>query len=425
MPNFLRRCCRYLFPIAIGCSLQACTKPTLAPELSKNTLVEKHRGLPEHSGSNNYCVGRLMLSSDRVIEFTKSEYKFYWGEVNTYRQSPAEYERRLLNVQTPPESGVRVPVQPAIRFHPNAGMLSVVHEEDKPPADPNVVTVIGYGYHDGTTFEFKKQTVANLREVAKQRTIEILRSVNGNQTPHGLPTTSGFCVTHGVIGVSPLPGWFEASNIEGKFTFEGQAYRFSLRSRQISSEKNNELELADQRERIKEQFDGSEIEAQEIPLSTSATNALSEFNGTVRLLKIHAADTTKTIYEWYRAAKPNDVFQPAIFLNIWIDDKAEGATSTAQIEKILTTHQGQQTPLFKIAQSDRAVGPMKIEPVHEESKAVYRPRLAYYDVAAPNRHYKFFKNGTIVVDGRSDAAGYTKAQNTDYLERWSISVLSD
>lgn len=381
---------------------------------------------PRQQGSNrstapaspDYCIGRVAVTAQEPLQFLASTTQFYWGDIDTWREDAASYRRRVLAAQAPVDGArVRQLLKPVETLPHHDGVLIVAREEDQQPFDPNVVQVTGFIHRDGSTMRFQKRAVSRLQEVTEQRARGILAASDVGSTPYppARQAQDGFCVMHGMVKLYPLPGWHEATRTEGKFMLQGTPYRFSLRTRYLRSLSLNALEADNQRVVLAELAGGT----QGSPLTEQPLTATSS------LLTLRTPAGSKRIVEWRLPASSVSPSTPVTFLYVWPESDTSTGEQDAAFTQWLASRPQQSTPLLQIQSVRTAATQARPAPVAEESKAVYRVQLTYQGKQdAGNRHYFISRDGQQVDEGRSDAAGFTRAHNADYDEIWGTKVMN-
>ncbi|MGK5023772.1 hypothetical protein [Janthinobacterium sp. RB2R34] len=371
------------------------------------------------SASADYCIGRLAVTALEPVQFLGGAYQFYWGDIDTWREDAASYRRRVLAAQASTEGArVRELVKPVEKLPHDDGVLIVAREEDQRPLDPNVVQVTGFIHRDGTTMRFQKRAVSRLQDVTEQRAREILASSDTSSTafPRARQAQDGFCVMHGMVKLAPLPGWHETTRTEGKFMLQGSAYRFSLRTRYLRSLSFNEIEADNQRLVLAELAGGTK----------DSTLVAQPVSANVSLLTMPVpGGGSKHIAEWRLPASSTSHGTPVTFLYVWPESTTPTAQEDAAFLQWMAARPQQSTPLLQLQSVRAAAGQVKPAPVREESKVVYRMQLTYPGKQSSNdRHYLILRDNRQVDEGRSDAQGFTRAQNADYDEVWGTTVLN-
>lgn len=370
------------------------------------------------SASAGYCIGRLAVAAQEPLQFLASTTQFYWGDIDTWREDEASYRRRVQAAQASVDGArVRQLLKPVETLPHNAGVLIVAREEDRLPLDPNVVQVTGFIHRDGSTLRFQKRAVSRLQEVTEQRAREILAASDASSTPFppARQAQDGFCVMHGMVKLYPLPGWHEATRTEGRFMLQGTPYRFSLRTRYLRSLSLNALEADNQRVVLAELAGGTLGS----PLTEQPLTATSS------LLTLRTPAGSKRIVEWRLPASSVSPSTPVTFLYVWPESDTSTTEQDAAFTQWLASGPQQGTPLLQIQSVRAAATQARPAPVAEESKAVYRVQLTYQGQQdAGNRHYIISRDSKQVDEGRSDAAGFTRAHNADYDEIWGTKVMN-
>lgn len=366
-----------------------------------------------------YCIGRVSITALEPLQFLGGTTQFYWGDIDTWREDAASYRRRVLAVQASVDGArVRQLLKPVETLPHHEGVLIVAREEDQQPFDPNVVQVTGFIHRDGTTMRFRKSAVSRLQDVTEQRAREILAASDVGSTtfPPARQAQDGFCVMHGMVKLYPLPGWHEATRTEGKFMLQGTPYRFSLRTRYLRALSLNALEADNQRLVLAELAGGT-------PGSPLTEQALHP-NASLLTLRT-LAGSSKRIVEWRLPASSVSPATPVTFLYVWPESDTLTTEQDAAFTQWLASRPQQGTPLLQIQSVRTAATQARPAPVAEESKAVYRVQLTYQGKQdAGNRHYLISRDGKQVDEGRSDAAGFTRAHNADYDEIWGTKVMN-
>lgn len=370
------------------------------------------------SASPDYCIGRVAVTAQEPLQFLASTTQFYWGDIDTWREDAASYRRRILAAQAPVDGArVRQLLKPVETLPHHDGVLIVAREEDQQPFDPNVVKVTGFIHRDGTTMRFQKRAVSRLQEVTEQRAREILAASDVSSTPfpRARQAQDGFCVMHGMVKLYPLPGWHEATRTEGKFMLQGAPYRFSLRTRYLRSLSLNALEADNQRVVLAELAGGTQ--------GSPLTEQVLQPNASLLTLRTSAG--SKRIVEWRLPASSVSPSTPVTFLYVWPESDTSTTEQDAAFTQWLASRPQQSTPLLQIQSVRTAATQARPAPVTEESKAVYRVQLTYQGKQdAGNRHYLISRDGQQIDEGRSDAAGFTRAHNADYDEIWGTKVMN-
>ncbi|WP_274317917.1 hypothetical protein [Xanthomonas campestris] len=379
------------------------------------------------NGSKHYCIGRLAVTAETPLQFLESSAQFYWGDIETYREDAASYAQRLLAARASASDGrVRQLVKPVETLAQDDGRIIVAREEDALPLDPNVVQVTGFAHRDGTTFRFQKRAISRLQDITERRTRQILASVTSSASPFPPATEArkGFCIMHGAVNLAPGHDWHEASRVEGEFTLQAQRYRFSLRSRYLRSLSLNDQEVTNQRDLLLA-LAGAVPNSRLVPISELPAIASAPPQSSASMLEMTTADGKQQVYEWHMPAISRAPGTPATFLYIWPAPGQVSAQNAATFTHWIAAHPQQATPLLQIQQMTTGGIDQPPSPAEEESRLVYRMQLHYPgDQSAGGRHYVIYKDGQKVDDGRSDAHGFTKAQNADYDQIWTTKVLS-
>ena len=370
------------------------------------------------SASAGYCIGRVAVTAQEPLQFLGGTTQFYWGDIDTWREDAASYRRRVLAAQAAVDGArVRQLLKPVETLPHHDGVLIVAREEDQQPFDPNVVQVTGFIHRDGSTMRFQKRAVSRLQEVTEQRAREILAAsdVSSKPYPPARQAQDGFCVMHGMVKLYPLPGWHEATRTEGKFMLQGTPYRFSLRTRYLRSLSLNALEADNQRVVLAELAGGTQGSAlEEEPLTATSS-----------LLTLRTSAGSKRIVEWRLPASSVSPSTPVTFLYVWPESDTSTTEQDTAFTQWLASRPQQSTPLLQIQSVRAATTQARPAPVDEESKAVYRVQLTYQGQQdAGNRHYLISRDGQQIDEGRSDAAGFTRAHNADYDEIWGTKVMN-
>lgn len=372
-----------------------------------------------------YCIGRYLVRGQMPLQIQERSFQFYWGDIQTWRESSAAYERRLHQVHRQAVAAGML-IKPPVRFGANKGMLMVTHEEGERPFDPNASLVVAYVHHSGITFEFKKRTVNRLLQVAELRAKEILESAYG-VSAQSLPlksAMSGFCVTDGLLTLVPLKGWHESALIDGSFIRNGFAYRFLLSISSVTDDKEA-ADLEYRRQLLLKATAGEQAFLREAqPARSAATH-----EGVVRILNVLRDDGKSfPVYEW-RAPRSMGGSQNglALYLYIWPADMKDGGKAGEYLVKAARA-QERTDPLLldiRLAGGGETIQPVRTAtPQVEESMMPYVVRFHDRQTSAPlpGRLYRLHYNGKQVYEGRTDKNGLTYTQNVGYFETWDVVV---
>ena len=420
---------RHCWALALMLLLQACASPMPSAPLAQPS-PEPMVSIPPPPLTSKYCVGRLNLTTQETLHISRNKAHFYWGDIATFRETTAQYADRLNDALALSKvNPLRKRVLPPAHFMPNDGMLLLLHEEESPPLDPHVVKIEAFAHRDGTTFQYKKTALSRLKKIAQLRAREILQSVSSMQQPFTRDTqVPGFCLMHGSVMLAPLPGWFESNEIQGDFKVMGHSYGFSLRMHVLKSDAHNASALENQRDLMAELLGATDSFTPGPPLSSAEGTGNSGIDGRSSIFEVNTQEGKNLLYEWHSPALSGDIFAPAIFLYIWpLADVTDG-NADATFMQWIQGRKGLSPPLFQMTANAATSDGLqhKAAPAKEESKVVYRPRLAYEeDQYAARQHYLIYKEDKKVAEGRSDKQGFPEAQNADYQERWHIQVMSD
>lgn len=371
-----------------------------------------------------YCIGRYLVKGQMPLQIQERSFQFYWGDIQTWRESSEAYERRLLQVRKKAVATGML-IKPPVRFGANKGMLMVTHEEGERPFDPNASLVVAYVHHSGITFEFKKRTVNRLLQVAELRAKEILESARG-VTAQSLSDTSamnGFCVADGLLTLVPLKGWHESALIDGSFIRNGFAYRFLLSISSVTDDKEA-ADLEYRRQLLLKATAGEQALLREAQSARSSATP----EGVVQILNV-VRDDGKTFpaYEWRAPRSMGSQNGLALYLYIWPADIKDGGKGGEYLVKAARA-QKQTGPLLLDIRSAGGGGTAQRVPAAtpqvEESMMPYVVRFHDRQTMAPlpGRLYRLHYNGKQVYEGRTDKNGLTFTQNVGYFEAWDVVV---
>jgi hypothetical protein len=372
------------------------------------------------------CVGRHLVSGKtQQLQIEKRSYQFYWGTIQTWRESESAYERRLQDSHRKAVA-TRMLIKPPARFGANKGMLMVTHEEGERPFDPNASLVVAYSHNAGVSFEFKKRTVNRLLKVAELRAKEVLESARGmpRETLARAASSSSFCVSDGLLTLLPLHGWYESAQIEGSFTDNGASFRFLFSVSSIT-DGQRKTDIAYRRGLLLEAVAGERVAA----IEAAAVGGAAEAQGEPRIVRIQRKDGKSfPAYEWSAlesAASGRNALAP--YLYIWPADR-QGRSREADYLVKAAKGEKRAVPLWfdiRLAGSAKARQQARVPaPQAEESMMPYVARVEHRQTAAPVQGalYRLRRNGKQVYEGRTDKDGLTLTQNVGYFDSLEVEV---
>lgn len=368
------------------------------------------------------CVGRHLVSGKaQQLQIEKRSFQFYWGTIQTWRESESAYERRLQDSHRK-AAAARMLIKAPVRFGANKGMLMVTQEEGERPFDPNASLVVAYSHNAGVTFEFKKRTVNRLLRVAELRAKEILESARGmpQQTLARAASSAAFCLTDGLLTLLPLQGWYESAQIDGSFTDNGAAFRFLLSVSSLTDEQHK-TDSAYRRGLLLDAAAGELIAA----IETAAVQA----GGTSRIVWIQRKDGKSfPAYEWSALETPvSGANKFAPYLYVWPAER-QGRSREAEYLVRAAKAEKRAVPLWlnlRLAGSAQSRQQASVPaPQAEESMMPYVVRIEHRQTALPAQGalYRLHRNGKQLYEGRTDKDGLTFTQNVGYFDNLEVVI---
>ncbi|TFW27590.1 hypothetical protein [Massilia horti] len=365
------------------------------------------------------CFGRYAVTAQVPVHLIDRAFQFYWGDVQTYRESAVAYEARLREALARARQDGGLIEEPKL-IGPGSGTLFVRQEELGAPYDPNASEVVGLTHIDGVTFEYKKRTVNRLRGLAKERAQEILAAAHGYQESES-PTEDAFCVGDGVLTLARQRGWYESVQLGGTFNLHGFAYGFLLSIRAAPGGEMDSNDLEDRRQAMLQAAGAGNTTVR------SAVPVAQGYPGE-RLLYVERQDESQfPVYEWEGAPEPAARHGPPerVVLHIWPERRGDFSAANSLVR---AAQEGKHDKpfLFEVRPLPLQAKPPRqpFAPAGEESKLPWAIRLLNRQTMEPlaGRAYTLHRNDKAVFKGRSDPEGYTLTQNIDYFETLTVRV---
>lgn len=365
------------------------------------------------------CFGRYKVTAAVPVHLDDRSFQIYWGDIQTYRESAQAYEERLrdLLARARQDGGL---IEEPRDFGPGGGTLFVRQEELGAPYDPNASEVVGLVHLDGVSFEYKKRTVNRLRELAKERTQEILAAVQTYQEGTS-QTADGFCLGDGVLALPRQRGWYESVQLGGTLSEHGFAYRFLLSIRAAPGGEMDPNDLEDRRQVLLQAVGAKNR-------TVRSERSVAQGYPDERLLYLERQDGAQfPVYEWHGVPERSAGTGPAdhVVLHIWPEGQGDAAAAGFLVR---ATEAGKHDRpfLFEVTRLTPPARPLAqpVAPAAEESKMPWTIRLLNRQTMEPlaGRAYTLRRNDKQVFKGRSDREGFTLTQNVDYFEQLSVDM---